>query len=237
MNKEPEYKNGDNQRTWTESQELTAVKANTPSYANPDGFQGKTNVASIPNYPPGKFQLKTSLVAIITTINLTVPSIGLSQPRACINDVRKQETDARLGLKLSQRHHAREPHDGNRKRASTENLHAKQDLIHKLRTEWSFSRMSHSPERAMESGGTPAISKRRLPLTRMLQKEKATSKPSYRNPGPDPSTWLPLSVSFTNQENVIGVTPLKKVYSMKMVLTEHSPPLYALAKLGNLCGR
>lgn len=121
--------------------------------------------------------MKISLVAIITSINLTVPSIGLSQQRTCINDLRKQETDARLGLKLSQRHHARDPHDANRKRASTENLHPKQDFIHKLRTEWSFSRMSHSPERAMESGGTPAISKRRLPLTRVLQKEKATSKP------------------------------------------------------------
>lgn len=68
--------------------------------------------------------------------------------------------------------------------------------------------ISHSPEGAVESGDTPAISKRRLPLTKVLEKEKATSKAvrtkaSCKDPGSHPSTWLLVSVSFTNQENVI----------------------------------
>lgn len=72
---------------------------------------------------------------------------------------------------------------------------------------------------------------------RRKQHQSHESKPFHRNPEPDPSTWLPLSVNFTNQENMIAVTPLKKVYSTKMILIRHSPPCYSLAKSGNLCGR
>lgn len=125
---------GDKAEDIKESQELTTVEAKTPSFANPDDFQGKKkNVASISNYPPGKFHLKNSLDAIITSINFTVSSISLSQWRACINDLRKQVTNAKLGLKLSRRHQARDPHDVNRKGASTVNVHPKLDLIHKVR--------------------------------------------------------------------------------------------------------
>lgn len=99
-------------------------------------FKKKKNVASISNYPPGKFHLKNSLDAIITSINFTVPSIGLSQWKACINDLIKKVTNARLGSKLSQRHHARDPYGISRKGAPTANVHCKLGLIHKIRTNY-----------------------------------------------------------------------------------------------------
>lgn len=78
------------------------------------GFK-ESNVTSSSNYPPGKFHLKNSLDTIITSINFTVPFIGLSQWRAWENDLIKQVTNAMLVLKLSKRYHAREPPDINRK--------------------------------------------------------------------------------------------------------------------------
>lgn len=86
-----------------------------PHFAGPDGFREKKNVVSSSNYPPGKFHLKNSLDAIITSINFTVPFIGLSQWRECENDLIKQVTNAMPGLKLSQRYYAREAPDVNRK--------------------------------------------------------------------------------------------------------------------------
>lgn len=48
----------------------------------------------------------------------------------------KKVTNARLGSKLSQRHHARDPHGISRKGAPTANVHCKLGLIHKIRTNY-----------------------------------------------------------------------------------------------------